>query len=72
MGRTYLATLWLCLLPPTLRAQSDWFPLSQPWEDSSRTLTDASDLLIDFPGQHPAQARCRFDFMAWPAFRISC
>ncbi len=55
MGRICIVSLWFCLLPTTLQAQSDWFPFSLPWEDSSRTIIDAADLLIDFPGQNPAE-----------------
>ncbi len=39
---------------PGIGAQSSWFPLTLPWEDSSKTLVDASDLLVDYPGQDPS------------------
>jgi hypothetical protein len=35
-------------------AQSDWFPFTPPWDDDSKTAADASDLLLDYPGQDPA------------------
>ena len=31
-----------------------WFPLTLPWDDASATLIDASDLLVDAPGEDPA------------------
>jgi hypothetical protein len=46
--------LFLFLITPCSGAQTTWFPLMLPWEDSSKTFIDASDLLIDYPGQDPA------------------
>jgi hypothetical protein len=44
----------LVLLPARdLSAQSSWFSLTLPWDDSSKTYIDASDLLVDYPGQDP-------------------
>jgi hypothetical protein len=37
-----------------LLAQQNWFPFSLPWNDGSKTVVDASGLLIDYPGQDPA------------------
>ncbi|MBL7063089.1 MAG: carbohydrate binding domain-containing protein [Anaerolineae bacterium] len=31
-----------------------WFPLALPWDDDSATWVDASDLLLDEPGDDPA------------------
>jgi hypothetical protein len=31
-----------------------WFPFTLPWDDASATPVDASDLLLDAPGQDPA------------------
>jgi hypothetical protein len=42
------------LLTPTVGSQSNWFPLTLPWEDNSKTVVDASDLLVDYPDQDPA------------------
>jgi hypothetical protein len=42
------------LLAPSLPAQTSWFPFTLPWDDASHTAIDASDLLIDYPGQDPA------------------
>jgi len=42
------------LLAPSLPAQTSWFPFTLPWDDASRTVIDASDLLVDYPGQDPA------------------
>ncbi len=53
MVRDILALLVL-LFPSLLRAQPSWFPLSLPWDDASKTVIDASELLLDFPGQNPA------------------
>jgi len=49
-----IAVIGVLLLAPALQAQTSWFPFSLPWDDSSRTAIDASDLLIDYPGQDPA------------------
>jgi hypothetical protein len=35
-------------------AQGDWFPFTPPWDDESKTAADASDLLVDYPGQDAA------------------
>ncbi|GAB4242652.1 MAG: hypothetical protein Kow00109_18360 [Acidobacteriota bacterium] len=35
-------------------AQSDWFPFVPPWDDTAPTVVDASGLLLDHPGQDPA------------------
>lgn len=49
-----LLALFMVLPAVDLAAQSSWFPLALPWDDSSKTSIDASDLLVDFPGQDPA------------------
>jgi hypothetical protein len=53
MPRRLLLPLCLLLLH-NLRAQSGWFPFSLSWEDDSKSAADASDLLVDFPGQDPS------------------
>ncbi len=42
------------LVASILQAQTSWFTLSLPWDDDSKTAIDASELLLDFPGQDPA------------------
>ncbi len=42
------------VIVPGIGGQSSWFPLTLPWEDSSKTIIDASDLLVDYAGQDPA------------------
>ncbi len=37
-----------------LGGQSGWFPFTVPWDDDVKTVTDASDLLVDYPGQDPS------------------
>jgi hypothetical protein len=37
-----------------LEAQTGWFPFTLPWDDASKTAIDASDLLVDSPGQDPS------------------
>lgn len=45
-------SLWCaCGLLP---AQQNWFPFTLPWDDGSKTVVDASGLLVDYPGQDPA------------------
>ncbi len=46
--------IFLVLLVPSLQAQTSWFPFALPWDDDSKTVIDASDLLVDYPGQDPA------------------
>lgn len=38
-----------------LWGQADWFPFSLPWDDTAPTVVDASYLLLDYPGQDPAE-----------------
>ncbi len=33
----------------------DWFPFTLPWDDASKSWIDASDLLVDAPGDDPAR-----------------
>ena len=47
--------LLLLLCSTAVSAQSGWFPLTLPWDDDSKTTIDASDLLVDFPEQNPAE-----------------
>ncbi len=54
MLRKICPLLFAVLLTPALRAQSTWFPLTLPWDDSSKTIIDASGLLVDYPGQDPS------------------
>lgn len=54
MLRRYCVSLFILLSLPALRAQSNWFPFTLRWEDYSKTAIDASDLLVDLPGQDPA------------------
>lgn len=44
----------ILLVPAALFGQSGWFAFTLPWDDDSPTFLDASDLLVDFPGQDPA------------------
>ncbi|MGI8785378.1 MAG: carbohydrate binding domain-containing protein [Acidobacteriota bacterium] len=43
----------ILLVPAALFGQSGWFAFTLPWDDDSPTFLDASDLLVDFPGQDP-------------------
>jgi hypothetical protein len=52
--RTGIIVVCSLLLAPSLQAQSSWFPFTLPWDDASQNAVDASDLLIDYPGQDPA------------------
>ncbi len=54
MARKLGTVLIVLAFAPGIGAQSTWFPLSLSWEDSSKTFIDASDLLVDYPGQDPA------------------
>ena len=55
-GRLHARVVLLLVLSPTfIGAQSGWFPLTLPWDDDSKTTIDASDLLVDFPEQNPAE-----------------
>jgi hypothetical protein len=53
MSRPALFVVFLLYVPSAF-GQGDWFPFTLAWDDSSRTVIDASDLLIDYPGQDPA------------------
>ncbi len=50
----YFLPLGILILQPQLLAQSGWFPFTLSWEDHSKSAADASDLLVDVPGQDPA------------------
>jgi len=54
MLRRLRPALFVLLIAPLSPAQSTWFPFTLPWDDASKTVVDASDLLIDYPGQDPA------------------
>lgn len=50
-----LTLMWLSLWCACglLLAQQNWFPFTLPWDDGSKTVVDASGLLVDYPGQDP-------------------
>lgn len=54
MLKSLLSVFFILLFAAFAGAQSPWFPLTLPWEDNSRAFIDASDLLVDYPGQDPA------------------
>ncbi len=53
----FCSLFFVASIASATRPQTDttgWFPLTLPWDTAAFSYTDASDLLLDAPGQDPA------------------